>query len=131
MDKRDRIDAFGAISLIGFSVLLGFNQVVIKVVNEGLQPVFDIELEHLALGLDDEAHRALDLVSGDRSEAEAGRMARRGRGGRDLRFRVSAAIHRARSDDRRSDERDLLLHAGLDGAWRASLDASGPVARGF
>ena len=40
MDKRDRIDAFGAISLIGFSVLLGFNQVVIKVVNEGLQPVF-------------------------------------------------------------------------------------------
>ncbi len=39
-EKRDRIDAFGAISLIAFSALLGFNQVVIKVVNDGLQPVF-------------------------------------------------------------------------------------------
>lgn len=34
------MDAAGAIMLIGFSALLGFNQVVIKVVNEGLQPVF-------------------------------------------------------------------------------------------
>lgn len=40
MDRKDRIDAFGAVSLILFSALLGFNQVVIKVVNEGLQPVF-------------------------------------------------------------------------------------------
>jgi len=40
MDKRDRIDAFGAASLIGFSMLLAGNQVVIKLVNEGLQPVF-------------------------------------------------------------------------------------------
>ncbi|MDU8945671.1 DMT family transporter [Ovoidimarina sediminis] len=40
MEKRDRIDAFGAVSLICFSVLLGFNQVFIKVVNDGLQPVF-------------------------------------------------------------------------------------------
>ncbi len=39
-EKRDRIDAFGAVSLIAFSALLGFNQVVIKVVNDGLQPVF-------------------------------------------------------------------------------------------
>jgi drug/metabolite transporter (DMT)-like permease len=40
MERKDHIDAFGAAALIGFSALLGFNQVVIKVVNEGLQPVF-------------------------------------------------------------------------------------------
>ena len=40
MERKDRVDAFGALSLIGFSALLGFNQVVIRVVNEGLQPVF-------------------------------------------------------------------------------------------
>lgn len=34
------IDLPGAVALIGFSALLGFNQVVIRVVNEGLQPVF-------------------------------------------------------------------------------------------
>ncbi|WP_068115442.1 DMT family transporter [Tropicimonas marinistellae] len=40
MQRKDRIDAFGAIALIGFSAFLGVNQVIIKVVNEGLQPVF-------------------------------------------------------------------------------------------
>lgn len=40
MERKDRIDSFGAVALIAFSALLGFNQVVIKVVNEGLQPVF-------------------------------------------------------------------------------------------
>ncbi len=40
MDRKDRLDTFGVVSLVLFSVLLGFNQVVIKVVNEGLQPVF-------------------------------------------------------------------------------------------
>ena len=40
MTKKDRIDAFGAVALTGFSFLLAFNQVVIAVVNEGLQPVF-------------------------------------------------------------------------------------------
>lgn len=40
MERKDRIDTFGAVALVGFSALLGFNQVVIKVVNEGLQPVF-------------------------------------------------------------------------------------------
>ncbi|MEM0945777.1 MAG: DMT family transporter [Pseudomonadota bacterium] len=38
--QKDRLDAFGVVSLIGFSALLGFNQVVIKVVNEGLQPAY-------------------------------------------------------------------------------------------
>jgi drug/metabolite transporter (DMT)-like permease len=40
MQKKDRIDAFGALSLTGFALFLAFNQIVIKVVNEGLQPVF-------------------------------------------------------------------------------------------
>ena len=40
MEKKDRIDLFGAAGLIGFAALLGYNQVVIRVVNEGLQPVF-------------------------------------------------------------------------------------------
>ena len=37
MERKDRIDAFGATLLTGFSVLLAFNQVVIRVVDEGLQ----------------------------------------------------------------------------------------------
>ncbi|PRY21443.1 drug/metabolite transporter (DMT)-like permease [Aliiruegeria haliotis] len=40
MQRKDSMDTFGAVSLIAFSGFLGFNQVVIKVVNEGLQPVF-------------------------------------------------------------------------------------------
>lgn len=40
MARRDSVDALGVIALVGFSALLGFNQVVIRVVNEGLQPVF-------------------------------------------------------------------------------------------
>jgi len=40
MDRKDHIDTFGAVSLIAFALFLAFNQVVIKVVNEGLQPVF-------------------------------------------------------------------------------------------
>ncbi len=40
MERKDYIDTFGAASLIGFSLLMAFNQVVIKVVNDGLQPVF-------------------------------------------------------------------------------------------
>ena len=40
MEKHDRIDAFGATMLTGFSLLLAFNQVVIKVTTGGLQPVF-------------------------------------------------------------------------------------------
>ena len=40
MTQKANIDTFGAICLIGFSVLLGINHVVIKVVNSGLQPIF-------------------------------------------------------------------------------------------
>ncbi|WP_456388418.1 DMT family transporter [Profundibacter sp.] len=49
MERKPNIDAFGAASLIGFSVLLGFNQVVIKVVNGGLQPVFFAGLRSLGV----------------------------------------------------------------------------------
>lgn len=45
--KKDRIDAFGATSLVAFSALLGLNQVMIKVVNSGLQPVFQAGLRSL------------------------------------------------------------------------------------
>ncbi len=47
MERKDHIDAFGAASLIGFSALLGLNQVMIKVVNSGLQPVFQAGLRSL------------------------------------------------------------------------------------
>ena len=40
MNRKSNIDTFGAICLIGFSLLLGINHVVIKVVNSGLQPIF-------------------------------------------------------------------------------------------
>ncbi len=47
MERKTHIDAFGAASLIGFSALLGLNQVLIKIVNTGLQPVFQAGLRSL------------------------------------------------------------------------------------
>ena len=47
MPTRDRIDGTGALALVAFSALLAFNQVVIAVVNEGLQPVFFAGLRSL------------------------------------------------------------------------------------
>lgn len=47
MAQKDRMDAFGAVALTGFALLLAFNQVVIKVVNEGLQPIFFAGLRSL------------------------------------------------------------------------------------
>jgi drug/metabolite transporter (DMT)-like permease len=40
MERRDHIDAPGAAALVAFALLLAFNQVVVKVVNEGLQPAY-------------------------------------------------------------------------------------------
>lgn len=40
MERKAHMDAFGASSLVAFALLLAFNQVVIKVVNEGFQPAF-------------------------------------------------------------------------------------------
>ena len=47
MERKTRIDAIGAASLIAFSALLGLNQVLIKIVNGGLQPVFQAGLRSL------------------------------------------------------------------------------------
>ena len=40
MERKDRIDAIGAVALIGFAAAMAFNQVVIKLGNGGFQPVF-------------------------------------------------------------------------------------------
>lgn len=40
MGRKDHMDGFGALSLIGFALFLAFNQILIKYVNQGLQPVF-------------------------------------------------------------------------------------------
>jgi drug/metabolite transporter (DMT)-like permease len=40
MERKDHIDLFGVVSLVGFACVLAFNQVVIKVGTDGFQPVF-------------------------------------------------------------------------------------------
>ena len=51
LHRKDRIDAFGATLLVGFSLLLCFNQVLVKLVNAGLAPVFQAGLRSaLAFG---------------------------------------------------------------------------------
>lgn len=47
MERKPGIDTFGALALTGFALLLAFNQVVIKVTNGGLQPVFFAGLRSL------------------------------------------------------------------------------------
>ncbi|MEJ2089556.1 MAG: DMT family transporter [Gammaproteobacteria bacterium] len=42
--RRERIDAFGASLLVGFSVLLGLNQALVKLVNAGFSPLFQAGL---------------------------------------------------------------------------------------
>jgi drug/metabolite transporter (DMT)-like permease len=40
MERKDRLDPFGGAVLIGVTLLLAFNQIIVKIVNTGLQPVF-------------------------------------------------------------------------------------------
>lgn len=40
MSRKERLDAFGVSALFGVTLLLAFNQILVKWVNEGLQPVF-------------------------------------------------------------------------------------------
>lgn len=47
MPRKTQIDTFGAMSLTGFALLMAFNQVIISVVNEGVQPVFAAGLRSL------------------------------------------------------------------------------------
>ena len=44
MERKDHIDLFGASVLISFSVLLGLNQALVKLVNVGFAPVFQAGL---------------------------------------------------------------------------------------
>ncbi len=44
MERKDRIDALGGTVLVTFSLLMGLNQVMIKLVNAGLAPVFQAGL---------------------------------------------------------------------------------------
>lgn len=44
MERKDRIDAFGALVLVVFSFLMGINQVMVKLVNAGFSPVFQAGL---------------------------------------------------------------------------------------
>lgn len=49
--RKANVDGFGAACLIMFALLMGFNQVVIKVGNDGLQPVFAAGLRSLGAAL--------------------------------------------------------------------------------
>ena len=40
MDRKEQLDQFGVLALTGVSLLLAFNQVLVKVTNGGFQPVF-------------------------------------------------------------------------------------------
>ncbi len=40
MPRKDRLDAFGVSALLAVQLLFAFNQIIIKTVNHGLQPVF-------------------------------------------------------------------------------------------
>ena len=44
MERKDRIDALGGAVLVTFSLLMGLNQVMIKLVNAGMAPVFQAGL---------------------------------------------------------------------------------------
>lgn len=48
MERKSRIDATGAIILIFFMAVLGLNQVGIKIVNDGMAPVFQAALRSVA-----------------------------------------------------------------------------------
>jgi drug/metabolite transporter (DMT)-like permease len=47
MERKDRLDAFGGSVLFAVTLLLAFNQITIKAINEGFQPVFFAGLRSL------------------------------------------------------------------------------------
>ena len=47
MERKDRIDGLGALVLLSTSMLFGLNQVLVKLVNAGLQPVFQASLRSM------------------------------------------------------------------------------------
>ncbi len=48
MERKDRIDLLGAVILLVIMMMLGLNQVAVKLVNEGLAPMFQAGLRSLA-----------------------------------------------------------------------------------
>jgi drug/metabolite transporter (DMT)-like permease len=48
MQRKDRIDALGGGLLVLFSLITGLNQALIKIVNQGLQPIFQAGLRSAA-----------------------------------------------------------------------------------
>lgn len=51
MERKSKIDATGALVLIIFMAVLGLNQVGIKIVNDGIAPIFQAGLRSLAAGV--------------------------------------------------------------------------------
>ena len=47
MIRKQKIDSIGALALIVFSATMGLNQVMIKIVNDGIQPVFQAGLRSI------------------------------------------------------------------------------------
>ena len=47
MERKDRIDTFGAVVLVTFSFLMGINQVMVKLVNAGFSPITQAGLRSL------------------------------------------------------------------------------------
>ena len=51
MDKKNSIDFFGASLLIIFSILLGLNQSLVKIVNLGMHPIFQVGIRSLVAAI--------------------------------------------------------------------------------
>jgi drug/metabolite transporter (DMT)-like permease len=47
MDRKDRLDLIGVMAMLGFASLFAFNQIVIKITIDGLQPIFSAALRSL------------------------------------------------------------------------------------
>ena len=51
MNKKNSIDFFGASLLIIFSILLGLNQSLVKIVNLGMHPIFQVGIRSLVAAI--------------------------------------------------------------------------------
>ena len=51
MKKKDHFDLFGGTALVVLSLMLGLNQVMIKLLNSGLQPVFSAGMRSVCAGI--------------------------------------------------------------------------------
>jgi drug/metabolite transporter (DMT)-like permease len=47
MERKDRLDLIGVSAMLGFATLFAFNQIVIKITIEGIQPIFSAALRSL------------------------------------------------------------------------------------